>query len=684
MNSILFRFLLCFLLFQASPAFSTEKVPRTILALYSSRHYSVPKATPIHQNIEMVLNHLGCVVSYWDVEKGMPPASEMQDVRGVVTWFEHNTFSTRKDYLKWATTQLQSGIKFAIFGALGGFLNEQDGLEGETADLASRFYRELQMVPDENIWLTPGAEVELISSQPEMVEFERSLAFDVAYFSKVTPLGDDVESYLVLALKNRPDSKSSVVLKTPRAGFVQEEYAIYYEPDGDRRQWRLNPFRFLKAVFELENMPAPDITTRLGSRMWFSHIDGDAIISKSEIAPDKYCGEIILDEVLKANRYPVSVSIVVAELLGNKRVMDIARSIFAVDWVEPASHSFSHPFYWDINYKNRSQYKMQHLPVKGYKYDAAHEVTGSVAFINEKLLPPARKVKTMFWTGNCEATIEALQACADGGLLNVNGGDSRFDAKYPSITSIAPLSVPVGKYRQFYASNANENIYTNDWLGPFFGFQNVTETFDRTESPRRLRPIDVYYHFYSGEKWAALNSLKKVLDQTTASDVAPVYISEYLHGVQGFLTTKIEKIEAGTWRITENNSCRTIRFDDEKKVPDLSKSRNVQGYLHYQNSLYVHLGAAPESIISLGETQKQGKYVHQASHLIDDLDIGKRKIAFSARGYGKAFFIFAGMAPGKRFQVDIDGKPRTFTSTKSGQLRINAFIEKENRFEIRL
>ena len=50
-----------------------EPVRREILALYDSREEPRPDQTRIHRFAEMPLNHLGLVVTYWDVNAGLPP-----------------------------------------------------------------------------------------------------------------------------------------------------------------------------------------------------------------------------------------------------------------------------------------------------------------------------------------------------------------------------------------------------------------------------------------------------------------------------------------------------------------------------------------------------------------------------------------------------------------------------------
>lgn len=44
----------------------------------------------------------------------------------------------------------------------------------------------------------------------------------------------------------------------------------------------------------------------------------------------------------------------------------------------------------------------------------------------------------------------------------------------------------------------------------FYGFERVIETFEFTETPRRLKPINIYFHTYLTTKLAGMRSLDKV------------------------------------------------------------------------------------------------------------------------------------------------------------------------------
>ena len=146
------------------------------------------------------------------------------------------------------------------------------------------------------------------------------------------------------------------------------------------------------------------------------------------------------------------------------------------------------------------------------------------------------------------------------------------------LTYVPPLSRPTGGERQIYAANSNENTYTNDWTGPYYGFMMLEHTFANTERPRRLKPFNLYYHMYSGEKPAALAAVKQILDLARKSPVVPITASHYSALAEDFFTTEIEQVDLFSWAITNRGSMQSVRFDDaELLVVDPERSTGVLG-----------------------------------------------------------------------------------------------------------
>ena len=119
-------------------------------------------------------------------------------------------------------------------------------------------------------------------------------------------------------------------------------------------------------------------------------------------------------------------------------------------------------------------------------------------------------------------------------MLNMNGGDTLITRSNPSLALVAPLGVTKNGHFQVYAPNQNENVYTNNWLGPFYGYERVIETFELTNVPYRLKPIDIYFHTYSASKPASLKALDKVFRWATEQETNPVHASDYIRKVLDF------------------------------------------------------------------------------------------------------------------------------------------------------
>lgn len=161
-------------------------------------------------------------------------------------------------------------------------------------------------------------------------------------------------------------------------------------------------------------------------------------------------------------------------------------------------------------YKEKFNYDIYGFPVSGYTFSLNTEIVASARYVTERLSPKAKPCRVIQWSGSCDPTETALRVADEAGILNINGGDTYTDAVMPSLTTVSGLVNPVGKRMQVYTGQANENILTNLWTGPFHGYRDIIEAMRFTETPRRLMPINIYYHFYSAEKHASLRALQDV------------------------------------------------------------------------------------------------------------------------------------------------------------------------------
>jgi len=643
---------------------------RHVLGLYNSEEGKTLTFNPLRAYIEMPLNHLGLKLEYHDLATGLPNANIMDRYRGVVIWLDEDRLTDARSYWRWIDAQLKTDRQIVMLTGAKPLKETRTGRRVPTYEI-NRVLKQmgLRQGTDQT---DLALDIELRFRDANMVEFERGLETELIRFSEMTSTDPNNEVFLKLRMRSTQAISDAVVI-TPNGGLVMPGYLRYVDNDTRKHQWRINPFAFFAKTLKVTDTPRLDTTTQTGTRLAYSHIDGDGIANMA-VTERKLSGEVIRDEIIKAYpNLPFTVSVIVWEMMQKTgfqdRAIATARSLFRLPNVEPASHTFSHPLVWNLNEVDSTQiaYYGEVMPntyirgralipwdIDGYTFDPQKETLWSCQFIEKELLPPGKKCQILLWSGNTLPDEETLLACEQGGLLNMNGGDARFDGEYPSYSYVTPLYRQVGNTYQIHSSNSNENTYTNLWSGPFGGYQNVIQTFTNTEHPRRIAPINIYYHFYSGERPAGMLALRRVYEWVAAQNANHIYASQYIKIVQGFIQAQIDQTDKQTWRISHNGACRTVRFDQTQMYPDIEKSSGIVGFSHHQNNLYIFLENGNESLITLTQTPPKRVYLNQANVSVKEVVFtSDGDILFQAQGLGNGHFVWHNLAPLSVFSIQI-------------------------------
>lgn len=204
----------------------------------------------------------------------------------------------------------------------------------------------------------------------------------------------------------------------------------------------------------------------------------------------------------------------------------------------------------------------------------------------------------------------------DAGVVNINGGDTTITRSSPSWTEIAALGIDKGPGAyQVFAPNQNENVYTNDWTGPYYGFDRLIETLQMTDTPYRFKPINLYYHMYSGTKLASVKALKTVYDYALSQPVLPVYATEYVAKVLDFRDMAVAR-DGEAWIVRGNGDLRELRWM-APGTPHLADARGVAGYGKAAGGIYIHLdGGAARFAMSTDAQTAQPPYLAEAAAFV--------------------------------------------------------------------
>ena len=669
---------------------------RVVLALYEGGQFADLMMTPTHRLAELPLNHLGLVVRYHDIQQPLPGLAALGDVRGVLTWFQQEgVFSDPAKYGQWVQAVIASGRRVVVLGSPG---ISRDVAGRPAPEPSVKAFWDALGIDHDGTWVSNTYDVACVERDRDLVDFERALPTVLPAFTRRRAIPARAVAHVTLRQRGHDASDSHPVVTSTTGGYVAPGFTHYASRAGgsERRQWYVNPFEFFRRAFATDDLPKPDPTTVSGRRAFYSHIDGDGWRNVSEIEPYRKqrvsSARVVLAEIIdKFTDLPVTVGPILADLdpawHGTEESRAAAREIFGRPNVEVSSHTYSHPLDWpflehyDPALEKRYGRSGRELQARsdaaanmgrGYSIprsyvdhpsDLANEISGSIAAL-APLLPPGKRVELLQWSGDTLPFPAALAAARKAGVRAINGGDTRFDGDFPSYAWVAPVGRAVGRDWQIYSSNSNENTYTDLWTDRFFGFTFLMRTIRNTEVPLRVKPFNVYYHMYSGEKLAALSAVRRNLEYARTQELAPVTTSRYAAMAEGFFTARLEPVAPRCWRVRDRGALGTIRVDRASRLGvDFERSRGVVGARHEHGALYVALDEdadAPE--VALRDLRPDETASHasrpflvQARWRVRRVREARGAVRFEAQGFGPGEFVWQWPSRA-RVRVTVEGR----------------------------
>ncbi len=616
---------------------SITALPRKVLMLYEGAGDAMDNN--LNWYAAMPLNHLGYATRTIDVSRAALPSGLLAgQVAGIVTWFDASHFPHSAQTWRWLRRQMRTGVPVAILGDFG--------MPESSANLLP-LGLSLGAAPPPGL---NAARIAVIN--PHYLGFENPVVPSAPDFSPIqlergTPL-------LTLGVAGQTEVAAGL---TPWGGYCLAPYVLRNLPQGDlpkaqqQAAWILNPFRFFRAALRLPDVPAYDYTTASGRRLLFALIDGDGFSNGSWIGAfhGQPAAQVILDQVLKRFPLPVTASVIASEFTDHgglhapaevAQLRPIARAIFALPWVEIGSHTYSHPFDWSALEQHPDLSAGLHLstaaagaplyvtdqasplkygynlPVPGYRFSARMEVAGSADIINRLLAPPGKKVEIIQWSGDTDPDARVLGIAYQSGLANINGDNSTITRAHPSLTNVVPLGAWKGRYFQVYSPIANEDEFTRGWQPPYCGYAQAIQTMQMTNRPRRLAPMEIYYHFYSGARPCGLASLLEVYRWAQRQSSTPVFASAYSRIAVDFQSAGMATSANGGILALHYGHDQEIRIPLSIGYPALSRSRNIAGYDDFGNQRYVHLGPGGNATLYLQDSPPREPYLRSANGVV--------------------------------------------------------------------
>ncbi|MCB1229631.1 MAG: endo alpha-1,4 polygalactosaminidase [Verrucomicrobiae bacterium] len=658
-------------------------VARRLLVLFghdpveAERHRIWPADTTTHEILQMPLEYHGYEIDYHDVGQGLPPIGEGPEYAGIILDEELELpYETEHAYADWLLDRVDAGKKVLFLGSYA-FSDHHE---------RTRIFERLGIRGSDDTPV-PVGEPEISVLDESVMGFEsKPIATRRDFENLSAPEGARVLLSLDAKLtedENSPVARYDTAYVASWGGALLSPYIVFEASEETVLEFA-DPFAFLGQIWPAGAFPAPDPTTRDGLRVFYTHIDGDGFSSVSAVEPGKTCAEVLTNELLQDLPWPITVSVVESEIRGQmlaqargegESLTAIAKKLFALPNVEPASHSYSHPYVWhtqDVEFEGLYEEKNMALKLtaKYPQIDQKRETIDSLHYVTDELSPKDKPAELMLWSGNCRPSPEALRLLREAGYENMNGGNTIICRRFPGLFGVAPRTITWDDELQINAANQNEYIYTGGWNGPTWGgFSQVIETFEMTETPRRLKPVNVYYHFYSAERHDAFAALKEIYDWCRTQDLHAMTALQFAKITRDSWGTKLVQTGNHRWVALNEGRLRTFRVPGNAGFPDLAHSDGVIGYRRENGQLYVHTDGRPRITLQLASDEVRHPRIETASTEIQvsELTADTVKLQVADR---PASLQLAGFAPNQTVSVTIDRLSETHETNAVGQLKL--------------
>jgi hypothetical protein len=232
--------------------------------------------------------------------------------------------------------------------------------------------------------------------------------------------------------------------------------------------------------------------------------------------------------------------------------------------------------------------------------------------------------------------------------------------------------MPWDKELQVFAPNQNEYIYTNEWNGPFYGgFKRVIETFQRTEKPRRLKPVNIYYHFYSASKPGSLRALEKVYQWAAGQPLHSLTALQYVKTARDSREARFFQKGPRSWLLISKGDIRTLRIPRELGYPDMAASHGITGYAEERSWIYIHTSGQQRTALTLAGSQMPHLRLVSSSAEISFDVLQSEQAHFTAHDLRPVNIILGGACKGSQWKVTVNnGEPEVIAADSAGMLRL--------------
>src|SRR5437763_47928 len=232
-----------------------------------------------------------------------------------------------------------------------------------------------------------------------------------------------------------------------------------------------------------------------------------------------------------------------------------------------------------------------------------------------------------------------------------------------SLGQLSPSGYPVGDAFRIYLPGWNESGASSWWTSADFDPDRVIALLERAETPRRLKPLGLYFRFCIATRPAALRAFEEVLRWARGAGTLPLWSHEYAGRVLEFQSASIAQRLGGTWQVRSLDKLRTVHIPASLGWPDPDGSRGVASITDVGDSRYVSFAPGQDPALALASEPPRDPYLSWANAPLEHWSAQGPTVSIRLRGHEPVRFAVGGPSPctlttgaRKVRPVDVDGR----------------------------
>ncbi|MET0387078.1 MAG: endo alpha-1,4 polygalactosaminidase [Polyangiales bacterium] len=214
------------------------------------------------------------------------------------------------------------------------------------------------------------------------------------------------------------------------------------------------------------------------------------------------------------------------------------------------------------------------------------------------------------------------------------------------------------------------------FVGPLseaYPVRRVTETFDYTEQPRRLRPLALHYHAFVLSSPGGIDAIGEVYTRLAQRPLFGLRVQEYQARIEAFREQVVARTPDGAFVVTGGDALRTLRIPEALGYVDLARSQGIAGSTGSTGTRYVTFVARGPRRLQVSLHPTAAPELRSTNGRVERFEVSSRsplQLSLEVTGEGALELQLAGLPAQARCELALPKRSVVARSDDRGELRL--------------